>query len=234
MLRMPMKLTNKVKRRNKKLGLTAYGTEWGCNSNYIEEPFLFDSKRPFYGKCGICKKETTDIPYVDNGTENILYSLIGQMDIVRYITRFVREDEITPIRYDKCDRYPYYYCWFCKANYLLCMNSPSSEHIDPISPCQTISSARHMDIPFFIDADDNVGEKIHDIFSNNESDKVRLEMFYDALKGDHGTFWKYRTGEFYPITMSSFATLEVQSAFYFIGECYTCHKVCTGTIFSKD
>lgn len=229
-----MKVNNKIKRKNKKLGLTESGLKWEYESTYVEEPFRFDPKRPFYGKCGICKKETTDIAYVDNGTEKILYSLLGQIDVVKYIARLVYEDQITPLRYDLCDRYPYYFCYFCNCNYILCMNSPkNNNYIDPVPTCQTLSSARHMDIPFFFDADDNVSYTIHDIFSSNESDKVRFQKFWDFLENDQITFWKYRTGEFYPVTWNSFKTLQNQSTFYFVGECYTCNKLGTGTISSK-
>ena len=232
-----MRSNNKTKRKNKKMGLNEYGMKWEDAANvWEEEPFLFDDKRPFYGRCGICKNETTDTPYIDDGTEGILFSLLGQMDVVRYITRLVYEDKIKAIHFDACDRYPYYYCSFCKCNYLLCMNSLKSEYIDHIPTCQTISSCRRMDIPFFIDADDNVDEKIHDIFSNSESDERRLEMYWelDLLKTDPNTFWKHRNGEFYPVTVGEFDVLKPNSAFYFIGECYMCNKTCTGTVFAKS
>lgn len=234
----------KQQRKFKRMGLDPSGHEWGANDNWVEEPFLFDVNRPFYGKCGICKKETTAIPYVDNGTEKILYSLLGQIDVVRYITRLVYEYEITAIDYNACDRYPYYYCRFCNTNYILCMNSPKSKYVDPVPTCQTQFSANRIDIPFFFDADGDsdgeVDEAIHDIFENNESDKERLSMFYDLdiFKSDSGgvfsgTFWKYRTGEFYPTTKGNFHKLKSDDAFYFIGGCYACDKTCTGTLFGK-
>ena len=78
-------------------------------------------------------------------------------------------------------------------------------------------------------------KNIHEIFHNDESDKTRLDMFWGLklLENDSKTFWKYRTGEFYPVTMSSFNTLKSKDAFYFIGGCYTCLKTCTGIVFGK-
>ena len=224
---------NKIKRKYKKLGLAEDGGEWG-SSNYVEEPFHFDTNRPYYGRCGICKKETTDTPYVDDGTEGILYSLLGQIDIVRYITRLIYEHKITAINYEACDRYPYYYCRFCNCNYLLCMKSLYSNHCDPIQTCQTTSSCGRIDIPYFIDADNTVDNILHDIFENDESDKSRFEEYWlNFYENDRNTFWKHRTGEFYPVTMGYFQVLKPNDAFYFIGSCYTCNKICTGTVFGQ-